>query len=213
MKEKNQLRKFLNIPDVIYTVSNNSLQKILEFTDREKIYYFYPYPYLITYKQDKLYNYTEKEDYGLFLSANRPFKNFYNTLKGFLKYLITNRESSLNLHVTGLSEIKEKQLELEKLLPFEEKYKNCEKEIKKQEALQEKDNLRQKEKMIVKHIKNKERYDLIMSLMNRDQTAFLNKCMKLSNKPIYVKKGDSYKLVEDNSNDNINITEIMQKRG
>jgi glycosyltransferase involved in cell wall biosynthesis len=102
------LNKFIYIPsikrgikamDMIITSSNYSMQKITRYPVCGDII---PH-YLSLYSEKSSTQRSPQEKYFLFVSANRPVKNFLSTLEAFCAFKKTE-ENDYYLYVTGLNE-------------------------------------------------------------------------------------------------------------
>jgi glycosyltransferase involved in cell wall biosynthesis len=93
---KTQIPKY----DKIFTVSNDSLQKIVAMAKPQYIKPFYQGSNNFSNNE---YDISKKENYILFVNANRKEKNFLRTLEAFLAFK-KHDTSELKLYVTGMND-------------------------------------------------------------------------------------------------------------
>ncbi|OJF75892.1 MAG: hypothetical protein BKP49_10565 [Treponema sp. CETP13] len=93
---KTQIPKY----DKIFTVSNDSLQKIVAMSQPKYIKPFYQGSN--NFNEDPVQK-TQKENFILFVNANRPEKNFLRTLEAFLQFKKQDT-SNIKLYVTGIDD-------------------------------------------------------------------------------------------------------------
>lgn len=108
-RSKNLFKKNIKYADFILTVSNYSLQKIIDIAPNVKAKIFIQGIYHNPSKEDNNPLIKNKIEYAFFLSANRPIKNFFNALKGFIIYKKIHK-ADLKLFVTGLEKLSNYQL-------------------------------------------------------------------------------------------------------
>ena len=94
---ESSLRSSVKIADKVFTVSNYSMQSILNYKKVKYISWFY----------QGIYNYNEKtvqcQDYLLFVSAGRPEKNLIRALLAFEIYVKKSRNKTIKLKCVGIS--------------------------------------------------------------------------------------------------------------
>lgn len=99
---KKNLKKYIPMVDRVYTVSNNSMQKINSCSRPKYIKYFTRN--IMSYDmKSRTYEKVDFERYILFVNANRYEKNFIRTLIAFCKYK-EKSQSDIRLFVIGMSE-------------------------------------------------------------------------------------------------------------
>jgi glycosyltransferase involved in cell wall biosynthesis len=92
------IRRGMSVIDRIFTVSNYSLQKIMKLKFKGNII-----PHIQTPKpRESNESGASEERYFLFLSGNRPVKNFLRTLEAFCEFKKTDNKD-YHLYVTGVS--------------------------------------------------------------------------------------------------------------
>ena len=101
--KENSVKYSVSVADKIFTVSNYSMQSILNYKRIKYINWFY----------QGIYNYNEKseqcEDFALFVSAGRPEKNFIRALLAFEMYVKKSGDKTIKLKCVGISkELKSK---------------------------------------------------------------------------------------------------------
>lgn len=110
---ENSMKKSISIADKIFTVSNYSMQSLLNYKKIKYINWFY----------QGIYNYSEEtaqsEDYLLFVSAGRPEKNLIRSLLAFEMYVKKSGNTSIKLLCVGVT--KEIELRLKSKLKFDNK--------------------------------------------------------------------------------------------
>jgi hypothetical protein len=94
------LKWYIKFADKIFTDSNYSMQKIIQYGEAKSIKIIQPGGDSLS---KNLYNGIKKGEYLLFLSANRLEKNFIRTLKAYIKIVKNNRSYVYKLFVTGIS--------------------------------------------------------------------------------------------------------------
>lgn len=106
---KYYLKKYIPMYDRVYTVSNNSMQSIVRYCSPKFIKYFYRDIIRNLYEDNQ--NFDIKDcGYALFVNGNRYEKNLIRTLIAFAQY-ISESNSKLKLHVTGVSEYFEQKIQ------------------------------------------------------------------------------------------------------
>ncbi len=95
------LRKCLRSLDEVYTVSNYSMQHILEEVKSTKISWYYQE---VNPKKIPANIKGKYSNYILFVSGARPLKNLSHALLGFSQYKKEHSESDLRLIITGVDE-------------------------------------------------------------------------------------------------------------
>lgn len=93
------IKYFIKYADKVFTVSNNSLQKIIKISNVNYIKYFHQQSQIVANQNIRNDLYT----YALFVNASRSEKNFIRTLHAFCNYKTTTR-NDLKLYVTGVNE-------------------------------------------------------------------------------------------------------------
>ena len=95
--KENSVKYSVSIADKVFTVSNYSMQSILNYKKIKYINWFY----------QGIYNYNEKsgqcEDYLLFVSAGRPEKNLIRALLAFEMYVKNSGNKTIKIKCVGIA--------------------------------------------------------------------------------------------------------------
>ena len=95
--KENSVKYSVSISDKVFTVSNYSMQSILNYKKIKYINWFY----------QGIYNYNEKsgqcEDYLLFVSAGRPEKNLIRALLAFEMYVKNSGNKTIKIKCVGIA--------------------------------------------------------------------------------------------------------------
>lgn len=109
--------KYMPLFDGVFTVSNDSMQKIQSICKPCKLLLFYCGSLNSDFDHLKSVSY-DKDDYFLFVSGGRPEKNLLRTLIAFQKFR-SSTNGKMRLIATGLSEEIQKRLKLCPELDFD----------------------------------------------------------------------------------------------
>lgn len=96
-KIERALKIICSCADDVFTVSNYSMQCLNTIKQIKNINLYFQG--IFSEESNKT-----SEDFLLFVSAGRPEKNFYRTLKAFIKYCHKNSKTTAKLVVTGLND-------------------------------------------------------------------------------------------------------------
>ena len=114
--KENSVKYSVSVSDKIFTVSNYSMQSILNYKRIKYINWFY----------QGIYNYTEIsgqcDDYLLFVSAGRPEKNFIRALLAFEMYVKKSGNKTIKFKCAGIT--KELKLKLKSKLKLDDEICN-----------------------------------------------------------------------------------------
>lgn len=99
---KKFLKKNLPLAEKVFTVSNNSMQRINQCGNTQYLKFFYRNVSSCYEDQIQSHIYEDYGRYVLFINANRYEKNFIRTLLAFKKY-IYDENAELKMVVTGLN--------------------------------------------------------------------------------------------------------------
>lgn len=117
--KENSIKKSVRNADKVFTVSNYSMQALLEYKKLKYINWFY----------QGIYNYTEQtgqcEDYLLFVSSGRPEKNLIRALLAFEMYVKNSGNRTIKFKCVGITAELISKLESKLSLDYE----ICEKQI------------------------------------------------------------------------------------
>lgn len=92
------IRKSVPVFDKVFTVSNDSMQKLYPLRKGKYLRWFYQGT--VVHGECDI---SERENYLLFVSGGRPEKNFLRTLRAFIRYVKKSGNGTLKLKCTGLN--------------------------------------------------------------------------------------------------------------